>query len=149
MNDNRHIGALTGSERVQRLRILADSFSGQALGGGDLALEFRLRELVILHVAWITQCEDIWTPHEEIARTVGVTEAQLASIQQFRSQSFAFNEREKCLLLFLSHVEPGLTATSHDCEPMRRHFSDRTIIEILALHAFWSAVASLIHVFER
>src|SRR5260370_35754496 len=47
-----------------------------------LALSPKLRELLILHTAWHTQSEYAWTPHQDIARSVGVTDAQLASIQQ-------------------------------------------------------------------
>jgi hypothetical protein len=42
-----------------------------------LALSPKLCELLILHTGWHTQSEYAWTPHQEIARSVGVADAQL------------------------------------------------------------------------
>ena len=57
-----------------------------AAESAGLALSPKLRELLILHTAWHTQSEYAWTPHQDIARSVGVTDAQLASIQQDQIQ---------------------------------------------------------------
>jgi hypothetical protein len=41
-----------------------------------LVLSPKLHELLILHTAWHTKSEYIWTPHQAIARSAGVAEAQ-------------------------------------------------------------------------
>jgi alkylhydroperoxidase family enzyme len=113
-----------------------------------LALSLRLRELLILHTAWHTQSEYVWSSHQVIARSVGVTDAQLASIQQDQIQSFAFNEKEKQLLRFLSRTARSHTLSRSHLEEARRYFSDREIVEINAVQGFYYTVAMLASIFE-
>jgi alkylhydroperoxidase family enzyme len=113
-----------------------------------LALSPKLRELLILHTAWHTESEYAWTPHQEIARSVGVTDAQLASIQQDQIQSFAFNVKERKLLQFLARIAASHTLSRDHFEEARKHFSDRELVEIVAVRGFYYSVAMLASVFE-
>src|SRR5260370_11106919 len=113
-----------------------------------LALSPKLRELLILHTAWHTQSEYAWTPHQDIARSVGVTDAQLASIQQDQIQSFAFNVKEKKLLKLLARIAASHTLSRDYFEEARKHFSDRELVEIVAVRGFYYTVAMLASVFE-
>lgn len=127
-------------------KALAEFVAAESTG---LALSPKLRELLILYTAWHTQSEYVWTPHQETARSAGVTDAQLASIQQDQIQSFAFNEREKNLLQFLSRIAAPRHSSSGDhFEEARRHFSDRELVEIVAVRSFYHSVAKLAAVFE-
>jgi alkylhydroperoxidase family enzyme len=114
----------------------------------ELALSAELRELLILHTAWHTQSEYAWTPHQEIARSVGVTDAQLASIQQDQIQSFVFNVKERKLLQFLSRIAASHPLSRDHFEEARKHFSDRELVEIVAVRGFYYTVAMLASVFE-
>src|SRR5258708_13308729 len=102
-----------------------------------LALSPKLRELLILHTAWHTQSEYAWTPHQDIARSVGVTDAQLASIQQDQIQSFAFNVKERKLLQFLSRIAASPTLSRDHFAEARKHFTHRELVEILPAHTFY------------
>jgi alkylhydroperoxidase family enzyme len=113
-----------------------------------LALSPKLRELLILHTAWHTQSEYAWTPHQDIARSVGVTDAQLASIQQDQIQSFAFNVKERKLLKLLARIAASHTLSRDYFEEARKHFSDRELVEIVAVRGFYYTVAMLASVFE-
>ncbi|MCU1252224.1 MAG: hypothetical protein JWQ49_5253 [Edaphobacter sp.] len=113
-----------------------------------LALSPKLRELLILHTAWHTESEYAWTPHQAIARSVGVTDAQLASIQQDQIQSFAFNVKERKLLQFLSRIATSHTLSRDHFEEARKHFSNRELVEIVAVRGFYYTVAMLASVFE-
>jgi 4-carboxymuconolactone decarboxylase len=113
-----------------------------------LALPPKYRELLILHTAWHTQSEYAWTPHQEIARSVGVSDAQIASIQQGQIQSFAFSVREKKLLQFVSRIAASQTLSDDDFEEAREHFSDRELLEIVAVQGFYYIVAMIASVFE-
>jgi alkylhydroperoxidase family enzyme len=113
-----------------------------------LALPPKLRELVILHTAWHTQSEYVWSPHQAIARSVGVTDAQLASIQQDQIESFAFDVKEKKLLQFLSRIAASCSLSLDYFEEASEHFSDRELLEIVAVRGFYFAVAMLASVFE-
>jgi alkylhydroperoxidase family enzyme len=113
-----------------------------------LALSPKLRELLILHTAWHTQSEYAWTPHQDIARSVGVTDAQLASIQQDQLQSCAFNVKERKLLQFLSRIAASHTLSLDHFEEARKHFGDRELVEIVAMRGFYYTVAMFASVFE-
>ena len=113
-----------------------------------LALAPRLRELLILHTAWHAQSEYTWSSHEVIARSVGVTDAHLASIQQDQIQSFAFNEKEQQLLRFLSRIARFHTFSRSHLEEARSYFSDREIVEIIAVQGFYYTVVMLASIFE-
>ena len=113
-----------------------------------LALSPKLRELLILHIAWRTQSEYAWTTHQEIAKSVGVTHAQIASIQQGQLQSFAFNEKEKKLLHLVVCIAASETLSSDDFEVFREHFSDRELVEIVVVRGFYYTIAKLASVFE-
>jgi alkylhydroperoxidase family enzyme len=113
-----------------------------------LTLSPRRRELLILHTAWHTQSEYAWRSHQVIARSVGVTDVQLASIQQDQIQSFAFNEKEKQLLRFLSRIARSHTLSRSHLEEARIYFSDRELVEIIAVQGFYYTVAILASIFE-
>jgi alkylhydroperoxidase family enzyme len=122
-----------------------DFFAAESTG---LALSPRLRELLILHTAWHTQSKYEWMPHQEIARAAGVTDEQLASIQQGQIQSFVFDEQEKNLLQFLSRIAASQSLPRDHFEEARKHFSDRELVEIVAVQGFYYTVATLASVFE-
>jgi alkylhydroperoxidase family enzyme len=126
-------------------KAFADFFAAEPTG---LALSPKLRELLILHTAWHTQSEYEWMPHQEIARTAGVTDAQLASIQQGQIQSFVFNEKEKNLLQFSSRVAASQSLSRDHFEEARKHFSEWELVEIVAVQGFYYTVATLASVFE-
>jgi alkylhydroperoxidase family enzyme len=126
-------------------KAFADFFAAEPAG---LALSPKLRELLILHTAWNTQSEYAWMLHQEIARSVGVTDAQLASIQQGQIQSFVFNEKEKNLLQFLSRIAASESLSRDYFEEARKHFSDQELVEIVAVQGFYYTIATLASVFE-
>jgi alkylhydroperoxidase family enzyme len=119
-----------------------------ALEPTELALSPRLRELLILHTAWHTQSEYVWTPRQEIARSTGVTDAQLAAIQQGQIQAFVFDEKEKQLLQFLSRIAASQTVSCDHFEEARKYFSDRELVEIVAVRGLYYSIATLASVFE-
>ena len=119
-----------------------------AAESAGLALSPKLRELLILHTAWHTQSEYAWTPHQDIARSVGVTDAQLASIQQDQIQSFAFNVKERTLLQFLARIAASHTLSRDHFDEARKHFGDRELVGIVAVRGFYYTVAMLASVFE-
>jgi alkylhydroperoxidase family enzyme len=112
-----------------------------------LALSPKLRELLTLHTAWRTQSEYAWTTHRDIAKSVGVMDAQIASIQQGQLQSFAFTEKEKKLLYFAVCIGASATLSSDDMGAFRQHFSDREMVEMVVVRGFYDTIAMLASVF--
>lgn len=56
----------------------------------------RERELLILRIGWLTQAEYEWTQHVEFAKRSGITEAEIARIQQ--GPGAGWNAHEAALL---------------------------------------------------
>jgi 4-carboxymuconolactone decarboxylase len=138
---------LQGNESLLRL-VFRSPKIGEAFAHLDaalltgFALSPKLRELLVLHT-WHMQSECAWVQHLKIARSVGVTDAQIASIQQSQLQSFAFSEKEKELLHFLSCIAASETLCSQDFEAVRRHFNDRELVEIIAVRGLYYTIAML------
>jgi hypothetical protein len=61
----------------------------------------RLRELLILHISWHAESELLWTAHLEQARPLGISDLQIAAIQQGQVEAFVFNSEESSLLRIL------------------------------------------------
>jgi 4-carboxymuconolactone decarboxylase len=139
---------LQGNENLLRL-VFRSPRIGEAFAHLDaalltgFALSPKLRELLILHTAWHMQSEYAWVQHLKIARSIGVTDAQIASIQQSQLESFAFSEKEKELLHFLSCIAASETLSSQDFEAVRRHFNDRELVEIIAVRGLYYTIAML------
>jgi 4-carboxymuconolactone decarboxylase len=112
-----------------------------------LALSPKLRELLILHIAWRTQSEYAWTTHRDIAKSVGVTDAQTASIQQGQLRSIAFNEKEKKLLQFAVCIGASATLSSDDLVAFRSYFSDRELVDIVVVRGFYDTIAMVASLF--
>ena len=85
-----------------------------ALGGallGSLQLDPVLRELAILHVAVIAECDYERVQHEAIATGVGVRSDQLAAVLSGRISGEQFDQREALVLRFAEEVVDGRGAT--------------------------------------
>jgi alkylhydroperoxidase family enzyme len=108
-----------------------------------LVLAPALRELLVLDIAWRAQSEYVWMSHYEIARSAGVTDAQIASIQQGQIRSIAFTAKEKQLLRLLHCAAECQVVSLPDFEEARKHFSDQELVEIMILQSHYEHVASV------
>ena len=63
-------------------------------------LDDRLRELVILHLSVELDAPYEWFEHEPIARGVGITDAELASLRERNLDAAVFDDRDREVLRF-------------------------------------------------
>ena len=97
------------------------------------ALPARTRELVALMVAWLNACEDCTCVHEEIARSIGVDEATLASLSDFaRSANFSGAERAALAATVALTREPRALPPAV-LDALRAHYDEAACTEVLAL----------------
>jgi 4-carboxymuconolactone decarboxylase len=101
-----------------------------------------LRELVILRGAQLMRSEYEWAQHLKMARKVGVPEAQIAALAQWRS-SEAFNSREKAALGLAEAVTQGQVSDEVYAEAMR-HFDHHDYVELSIVAAFYAMVARML-----
>lgn len=110
---------------------------------GGLSLEPRLREIAILRVAQNCRSEYEFGQHIPIARTVGLTDAEMTALKDYESSEM-FSELERALVRYVdavSHFDAG--APEHARE-MKRWLSDRELVELSFVIGHWTMVACVL-----
>jgi AhpD family alkylhydroperoxidase len=102
-----------------------------------------LRELAILRVAALTECQYEAFHHRELGRRAGLTAAQLDAVGSWRG-SEVFDDLHRSVLELtdemIGHDRPT-TATLH---VLRKYFDDEQLVELVLTIAFYRAVAMTI-----
>jgi len=123
-----------------------------ALGGAILAkleLDPLLRELAILQVASSMGCEYERVQHGAIAAGVGATSEQvmlLATARESRDQDGmrrAFTSDQLAVISFTDHVAGPGRAPEEEVVALRKHLSDRSIVELLLVIGHYFGIALL------
>jgi alkylhydroperoxidase family enzyme len=114
----------------------------------DLGLSAKLRELLILHTTWHTQSDFLWTSHQATARSVGITDAQLAAIQQDQVEASVFTVKESTLLRVLSHIAAFHSLSLNMREKALTHFSGRELVEIVTVRGVYYTIGTIASVLE-
>jgi alkylhydroperoxidase family enzyme len=99
-----------------------------------------LRELLILHISWHAESELLWTAHLAQARSLGISDLQIAAIQQGQVEAFVFNSEESSLLriLFDRRGPEGGEAWNR----LTMHFSPEQIHQVFMTERFYLTVAT-------
>jgi len=99
-----------------------------AFGG---SMDERLRELVIMRVAYISNSEYELYHHLKIAQNCGVTEQERAATE---SGDFSgLPDKERALLTFADEVIRNVSPTDQTLAEMRKHFSLEHVFETVIL----------------
>ena len=101
-----------------------------------------LRELVILRGAQLMRSEYEWAQHLRMARKVGVREAQIAALGDWRS-SPEFDAREKAALALSEAVTEGRVSDEVYAEATR-YFDHHDFVELAMVAAFYAMVARML-----
>ena len=100
----------------------------------------RIRELLILRGAQVSGARYEWVHHAAMARSVGVTQAQIDALAGWE-QSALFDAREQAVLRLAEEVTRGPAASSACIESLRQHFSDAEVVELTLTASFYVCVA--------
>lgn len=113
----------------------------------EITLDARLREIAILRTA--KDCRSVyeWTQHVPAAKHVGVTDDQIAAIENWRDAG-CFNELERLVLKFTDEVNANVKAGRDTLESLKRHLSPGEIIELLIIIGHWRQTASILETTE-
>ncbi len=90
-----------------------------------------LRELATLQVAKQAQARYEWVQHVSIAKSVGVTDEQIALVEQGRDDASAFDARQRCVLHVAQEVVASPTLSEETFIALQASFSSREIVELL------------------
>jgi len=144
-------------EMLGRLPIPANIFNMMAhaetcvkpmmkLGGtllGKLELAPKLRELCLLHAVKIVGGEYEWVQHVSIARDLGCSDAQIAALGKGDDGAACFDAREKSALRFTREVVVDVRASDAALVDVRKHLSEREIVELILMAGFYTTLARL------
>lgn len=113
------------------------------------ALDRRLRELVIMRIGWLTECNYEWTQHWRVASRLGVSAEDLLGVRDWRSHN-DFGPTERAVLAATDDVvRDGVVSAANwaDCE--RELGGDKTVlIELVTVIGAWRMVSSILQSLE-
>jgi 4-carboxymuconolactone decarboxylase len=110
----------------------------------SLALDPRLRQLAILRVADLTECEYERVQHEVIAELEGVPAEQTAALAEGRADGPEFDEREALVLRFVSESVQSLGASEATMAALAERFPPREIVELMLVISQYLGLAVLL-----
>ena len=99
-------------------------------------LDAQLRELVILRVVQRCEGRRAWRQHADIARRIGVSDAQIALLEKGKSPRYfigILGERERAALEFADEVLERAHASPETLAAVSRRLSPRQLLEMLLL----------------
>ena len=106
-------------------------------------IEPLLRETVILRVAQLLACDYEWGRHRSLAREVGVTDDKVRALGAWPENPM-FSASERAALAVVDSATKGVSASEQEIAGLKAHFSDRQIVELLALIGLYGMMARLL-----
>ena len=101
-----------------------------------------LRELVILRGAQLMRSEYEWAQHLKMARTAGISDAQIQALSSWKSSNL-FDAREKAALALAEAVTQGKVSDEVYAR-VTRHFDHHGYVELAAVAAFYAMVGRML-----
>jgi 4-carboxymuconolactone decarboxylase len=102
----------------------------------------KLRELTIMRIAKLCDCEYEWVQHTPVALQSGLTQAQLDVIGSW-NESDAFSQEERAVLLYVDEVAKNVSVTDETFQAVRRYLDERQIVELTLAIGWWGMLARL------
>jgi|SRR5271165_951723 len=106
-------------------------------------LDPRLRELIILRVSQRCDGQYAWSQHVAMARSNGVSDAQVAALERAEAPATLFDERERVAFTFADQVLDTCRASADPFAAARALFSTREVVELLLLIGYFRMIAGL------
>lgn len=111
---------------------------------GRQQLSGRLRELAILRVAQLSGARYEWVQHVPIAKSTGVTEAQIAALEAGDADAGCFDPRERLVLRFTDELVRDVRVSDATFASMAQEFPPREIVELILAVGFYMMIARLL-----
>jgi 4-carboxymuconolactone decarboxylase len=107
----------------------------------------RLREIAILRTAKVSRSVYEWTQHVPMAKHVGVSDAQVAAMDNWQGAS-CFNDLERTVLRFTDEVAANIKGSRETLEALKKHLGATEIVELILSIGFWGMVARVLETTE-
>ena len=102
-------------------------------------LDPRLRELAIMTVGRLTDCEYEYTHHKALAQRVGVSPAQVEKLADWET-SPAFNEHERSVIRYATEMTQQVQIADTTFDALRAFLNEEQIVELSLNTAFYNMV---------
>ena len=109
---------------------------------GKTVLSAKLRELTIMRIARLCDCEYESAQHTTVALQCGISQAQLDAIGSWK-ESDEFNEEERAVLQYVDEVEQNTRVTDETFQALRKFLDERNIVELTLAVGWWGMLARL------
>ena len=103
----------------------------------------KLRELTIMRIAKLCDCEYEWAQHTPVAVHSGVSQTQLDVIGSWK-ESNDFTDEERAVLQYVDEVAQNVKVADKTFEALRQHLSERKIVELNLAIGWWGMLARLL-----
>jgi len=106
-----------------------------------------LRELAILFVAELTDCEYTWAIHYPMALEVGLNQEQIDTMSQWRHAT-TYSSAERAILGYVEAIICNYAEQSQIDKiftELKKHFSDKFIVELTLLIGYYQMSVSFTH----
>jgi 4-carboxymuconolactone decarboxylase len=113
-----------------------------------LELDPVLRELAILQVARQAEAEYEWIQHVAIGRSVGVSDEQIAAVEEGDLEADVFDDAQRAVLAFTRAVVVGPHVPDSVFERLRAQLSEREVVELLLTIGDYWMLARVMTVLE-
>lgn len=111
-------------------------------------IDGRLRELVIMRIGWLTGADYEWTQHWRVATGMGISEADLVGVRDWRSYE-GFGPAERAVLAATDETMETGTISPDTWRPCTEHIPDRgALIELVVAIGHWRMYSSLLRSLE-
>lgn len=102
-----------------------------------------LREMIILAVARLEGGIYEWVQHVPIGRRAGVSDAQIAALEEVQFDAAAFDARARSMLGLVHDVVRNVKAREAAVAEAGLHFSAQEIVEIILTAGFYMTMARM------
>jgi 4-carboxymuconolactone decarboxylase len=106
-------------------------------------LDYKLRELVILHAARLTGTEYEWVQHEQIARLVGVDEAQIRAIDSGRLDDGGFERADLIALRMVGELLVDGTPAPELVTEVATELGSAQLLELLLVAGYYAMLGGV------
>jgi len=139
-----------GARIINLYKVLANSphvaRSAIRLGSsliGKTTLSAKLRELTIMRIAKLCDCDYEWVQHTPIALESGVSRAQLDAIGSWKESS-NFDEEERAILQYVDEVAQNVKVADGTFDALNKHLNEQSIVELTLAIGWWGMLARLL-----
>jgi 4-carboxymuconolactone decarboxylase len=109
---------------------------------GKTTLSPKLRELTIMRIAKLCDCEYEWVQHTPVALQSGVNRAQLDAIGSWK-ESNNFDEEERVILQYVDEVAQNVKVADATFEALNKYLDEQNIVELTLAIGWWGMLARL------